>query len=213
MNLDNFVHMKHGVVKLAAMLLALFCGVPCGFAQAPPKPMLYYIVTTPTEIRERADSNSKLLGTVKPLDYLAVQSKLPAGWFRITMRKPGASPLDVIVDAQKATMDAFVKAASEDHYMMADNMDAVRIVDKIARKSWAAEVKAEVAKKRVREGFTQEQVTLALGEPDQRAGQSWTFSKPVVIMREGKTVRVLEHRIMFANGKVKSVERKEESAR
>ena len=202
-------------MRIAAFLLVLTTWLSVAIAQPKPSPpaSLYYVVTTPVELRERPDAGAKLLGTASPLDYLAVQKRLKDGWFAFKMRRPGAGPLDVLLEPEKATFDVFARAASIDNYIVADPGDAVRIRDKIARTTWPDEIKSDVAKKRVQVGFTEEQVLLAVGEPSQREGETWMYSKTMTMTRAGKAFDVLEHRITFEGGKVKTVNRKESPAR
>lgn len=186
------------VLGLAAQGLAQSTGGPAE---------TYYIVTTPMTAYAKPDVKSEVVDKIAPLTYVAVQERLSNGWIRFKIRKAGAGIVDLIVDPAKSTFDAYVRAESEDNYIAAQQMDAVRI-EKIAKTNWPAAVKNDAARKRVQAGFTEEQVLLTLGEPDQRQPSVWVYSKPLTIIRSGKNVIIAEQRVTFANGAVQSVAQK-----
>jgi hypothetical protein len=194
-------------VRLFAVFV-LGLAVPA-FAQTPTggPAGTYYIVTTPMTAYEKPDVKSAVLDKIAPLTYVGVQERLPNGWIRFKIRKASAGIVDLIVDPAKSTFDAYVRAESDDNYIAAEQMDAVRI-EKIAKTSWPAAVKNDAARKRVQAGFTEEQVVLTLGEPTERVSSVWVYSKPLTIIRTGKNVTINEQRITFAGGVVQSVAQK-----
>jgi hypothetical protein len=190
-----------GVLLLAAMAEPVLAQVPKGQAGT------YYVVTTPLTAYAKADVKSEVVDKIAPLTYVAVQELLPGGWIRFKIRKASAGILDLVVDPDKSTFDAYVRAESDDNYVAADGMDAVRI-EKVAKTTWPTAVKNDVARKRVQIGFTEEQVLLALGEPDRRESPLWVYSRPFPVMRAGKTIVISERRVTFANGVVQNVSQK-----
>lgn len=186
------------VIASVAQGLAQTAGGPAGTS---------YVVTTPMTAYAKPDLKSEVVDKIAPLTYVAVQEKLPGGWIRFKIRKAGAGIVDLVVDPAKSTFDAYVRAESDDNYIAAEQMDAVRI-EKIAKTTWPAAIKNDVARKRVQVGFSEDQVLLTLGEPDSRQSAVWVYSKPLTIMRAGKNVVITEQRVTFANGVVQSVSQK-----
>jgi len=194
------------VILLAALLVLI--AAPCPAQNTTGGPAgTYYIVTAPLRAYAKPDTGSEVVDRIAPLTYVAVQERLANGWLRFKLRKAGAGIVDLVVAPEKSTIDAYVRADSDDNYIAADQMDAVRI-EQIAKTNWVPATKNDAARKRVRSGFTEEQVLLTLGEPDQRLSSVWVYSKPLTIIRSGKNVVVAEQRITFANGLVQSITQK-----
>jgi hypothetical protein len=192
-------------IRLAALLVLVI--VAQGLAQSSGGAGTYYIVTTPLTAYSKPDVKADVVDKIAPLTYVGVQERLPDGWIRLKIRKAAAGIADLIVDPAKSTFDAYVRADSEDNYIAAGQMDAVRI-EKIAKTNWPAAIKNDAARKRVQMGFTEEQVLLTLGEPDQRLPSVWVYSKPLTVIRSGKNVIIAEQRVTFANGVVQGVAQK-----
>jgi hypothetical protein len=190
-----------GVLLAAAIVQPGLAQVPKGQAGT------YYVVTTTMTGYAKPDVKADVVDRITPLTYVAVQDRLVGGWIRFKIRKAGAGLLDLVVDPEKSTFDAYVRAESDDNYIAADAMDAVRI-EKVAKTTWTTAIKNDVARKRVQVDFTEEQVLLALGEPDLREGPIWVYSHPLAIMRAGKTIVINEQRVTFANGLVQDVSQK-----
>jgi hypothetical protein len=190
-----------GVLLAAAIVQPGLAQVPKGQAGT------YYVVTTTMTAYAKPDVKADVVDRITPLTYVAVQDRLVGGWIRFKIRKAGAGLLDLVVDPEKSTFDAYVRAESDDNYIAADAMDAVRI-EKVAKTTWTTAIKNDVARKRVQVDFTEEQVLLALGEPDLREGPIWVYSHPLAIMRAGKTIVINEQRVTFANGLVQDVSQK-----
>lgn len=136
------------VLFLVAALL-----VRAGAAEVPaPAGKVLYLVAHTTATRAEPDANGRKVSKLKPFDIVSGTEAAP-GWLQIELTTGAA-------DAQGLWL------AIEPENVVSGSIDALKYrIAKGQQARWPERVRLDVARGRIRCGFTADQVRLALGDP------------------------------------------------
>lgn len=165
---------------MAALLLVAALFVRADMALPPRDGRLLYLVSDTTATRSEPDSKAREVSKLKSFDIVSGREAAP-GWLQIELATGAAGsgewiPLDT-------------------DNVVTGTMEALKYrVGKAQQTRWPERVRLDVARGRIRYGFSAEQVRLALGDPRSTALQhastemveEWTYdSLRVVLSRRG----------------------------
>jgi hypothetical protein len=145
-----------------------------------------YLITTPTVAREKPDVASKIVNKHGVNTLVLVKEAVP-DWLLV---EPGT------VNASNKTA-GWIRA-NKDNLVLDGLFPAILRQVKMNGKPWPASVKADITLKKIRVGFTSEQVLIALGDPllkqsketAQGTVEAWAFPEVVVTLDDGRVVAI-----------------------
>jgi hypothetical protein len=140
-----------------------------------------YLIDAPTTVRAAPSATSKVVGRLAPVDVARIlEAKL--GWLRL--EGLGASNLEGWVPAKEENL-------------LAEDWLSVRFRLVEANDAhWPAATKIDIARRKVRVGFTKAQVKAALGKPASEASEETAAGVTEVLAYPGQAVTLKAGRVV-----------------
>jgi len=162
---------------MATLLLVAALLVQADTALPPRDGRLLYLVSATTATRSEPDSRARHVSKLKAFDIVSGR-EAAAGWLQIDLTTGAA-------DAQGQWIPI------EPDNVVTGTMEALKYrVGKGQQTRWPERVRLDVARGRIRHGFSAEQVRLALGDPRSKAlrhestgmAEEWTYDTLCVVL-------------------------------
>ncbi len=139
-----------------------------------------FVAAVPMVVRAEPSAAAPVVGKLAPADIVMVY-RAQAGWLRVDL-------LD------KNNTKGWIATQDKDGMIPESWLDVRVRASKMAQKPWPQATKIDMLRKRVRVGFTEEQVRLALGDPTTKASDetatgvvsAWAYPGRIVTFKAGK---------------------------
>lgn len=144
---------------------------------------VYYVSTTAAVVRKEPIATSPILGRLTPLESRSIY-EVRTGWVRVQVGK-AENPKGWV-------------RATEENLAPGDSFDAAYGIVKMEDKPWPVATKVAILRRVAKIGFTREQVTLALGDPQTKAveetaagtTESWAYAGRVITFKDGRVAAI-----------------------
>jgi hypothetical protein len=171
-------------MQFALVLAVAWCAAAAPFAEGGSAPVLYLVSET-TAVRQAPDPKAPVIAKLKAFDIVS-GTEMARGWLRVDGATADATPEGWV----PFNRDNVVRGP----------VDALRgRAFRVQQTRWPLSVKLDILRGRVRQGFTGDQVRLALGDPLKKelrqvgddVAEEWTYAdRRIVFSHTG--VRLVE---------------------